>query len=125
MTLPGSGQIAYSDVSSETGGSFSKEMSWIRAYTKDGVTYFNSFHGRACFARNVDGNCDNGNCANNCNCGNINCNNCIITGGVNCTNCDSQNYLQGNCNCACTYNCTTTTTSYDCNCDCWICACTW
>jgi hypothetical protein len=124
MTLQGSGQIGFSDVSNETGGAFSNRMSWIQAYTKDGVTSLGGLYNRAWYARNVDGNCNNGNCACDCNCGNINCNNCTNCYNINCTNCDGQNWLQGNCNCACTYNCDVAgTVSFNCNCDCTFCAC--
>jgi hypothetical protein len=126
MTLPSSGQIGFSDIEIEVGIAVGStlDMAWVRSNSKGNITNMDALHGLAWYQRNVDGNCNNGNCPNNCNCGNINCGNCIITGGVNCTNCDGQAFLQSNCNCACAYNCTTEQTSYNCNCDCsWICAC--
>jgi hypothetical protein len=133
MTLPSSGSISFGDLITETGqpGGYSSSMSWVNANGKlsvggaTGMTYFAQMYDKAYYQNNNYGNCDDGNCTNNCNCGNINCNNCIINGAVNCANCDGQAYLQPNCNCNCTYNCTTEQTSYNCNCDCWICACTW
>jgi hypothetical protein len=78
------------------------------------------FYNKAYYQRYMDGNCDNGNCTNNCNCGNKNCSNCIITGRVNCANCDTQRWLQTNCNSAVApvYNCTTSGTTVNCDCSC-------
>lgn len=129
MTLPSSGPLTINDVNIETGrGSGTQTgIDWIRDNTKDNATNLNQLYNRAYYQRNNDGNCNNGNCTNNCNCGNIQCNNCLISGTVNCTNCDTQSWLQSDCNCACTYNCTTSETSYNCNCDCacacFVCAC--
>jgi len=124
MTLPASGQIALSDVSTETGQS-SPSLSWVKANTKDNVSDMNSLHGRAYYQNNNSGNCNNGNCTNNCNCGNIGGDNCFITGAINCANCDAQSWLQANCNCNCTYNCTySASASHNCNCDC-NCDCFW
>lgn len=79
----------------------------------------NGFGGKIYYQRNVDGNCDNGNCNCNGNCGNIQCRNCIPSQCVNCTNCQGQSWLQSNnCNCACTYNCNAQATSWNCNCAC-------
>lgn len=129
MTLPSSGPITINDVNIETGrgDGTATGIDWIKDNTKDNATSLTQLYGRAYYLRNVDGNCDNGNCTGNCNCGNIQCNNCVISGTVNCTNCDGQPFLQSDCNCACTYNCTTAETSYNCNCDCacacFVCAC--
>lgn len=129
MTLQSSGQISFSDINNEMGigSNYSSSLSFlndnIRPNERPGTPAMDAFFGKAWFQRNIDGNCNNGNCATNCNCGNINCNNCTITGTVNCTNCDGQPYLQSNCNCACTYNCSTGTVSYACNCACSFCAC--
>ena len=122
MTLP-SGQIGISDLNNEVGSAVN-QLSWVKSYTKDSISDMNNMHNRAWYARNVDGNCNNGNCACDCNCGNINCNNCTNCYNINCANCDGQAWLQGNCNCACTYNCDITgTVSFNCNCDCTFCAC--
>jgi len=129
MTLPSSGPLTINDVNIETGrgSGTATGLDWIRDNTKDNATALGQLYDRAYYQRNVDGNCNNGNCTSNCNCGNIQCNNCLIAATVNCTNCDAQSWLQGNCNCACTYNCTTSETSYNCNCACacacFVCAC--
>jgi len=129
MTLPSSGPLTINDVNIETGrgSGTATGIDWIRDNTKDNATNLNQLYSRAYYQRNVDGNCDNGNCTSNCNCGNIPGSNCLISGTVNCTNCDTQSWLQSDCNCACTYNCTTSETSYNCNCDCacacFVCAC--
>ena len=124
MTTP-SGQISVSDISSELGlgATYSSSLNFLNNYVKPaerpGSPNMDSFRNKAYYQRNTDGNCNNGNCTNNCNCGNINCNNCLINGGVNCTNCDGSSQLQSNCNCACTYNCTVcSSVSYNCNCQC-------
>ena len=124
MTTPYWGNtISIQDVNNEIGnGSNQLGMDWVRDNTKDGVTDLNSIHDRAWYQRNVDGNCDNGNCTSNCNCGNICCTDCYIAGPVDCANCDGRAWLQGNCNCACTYNCYTGNVSYNCNCNC---RCNW
>lgn len=124
MTLPSSGPITINDVNIETGrgSGTATGIDWIYYNTKDNATSLSQLYGRAYYQRNVDGNCNNGNCTGNCNCGNIQCNNCQISGAINCTNCDGQPWLQSDCNCACTYNCTTSETTYNCNCDC-NCAC--
>lgn len=129
MTLPSSGPITINDVNIETGRGIGAAtgIDWIRDNTKDNATSLSQLYSRSYYQRNVDGNCDNGNCTSNCNCGDTQCNNCVISGTVNCTNCDTQSWLQSDCNCACTYNCTTSETSYNCNCDCacacFVCAC--
>lgn len=125
MTLPSSGPISMSWFSLEMGqaSTFSNSMSWINARAKAASNSMSGHYGKAWYQRNVDGNCNNGNCTSNCNCGNIQCRNCYIAGVVNCANCDTQAWLQGNCNCACTYNCTVGPVSYNCNCAC-ECVCT-
>ena len=124
MTLPSSGQIALSDVSAETGQT-SPSLSWVKSNTKDSVSDMGSLYGRTYYQNNNAGNCDNGNCTNNCNCGNIGGDNCFISGPVDCSNCDSQAWLQSNCNCNCTYNCNySATASHNCRCNC-NCDCFW
>lgn len=125
MTLPASGQIAVSDVSTEIGQAttYSTDLNFLNGLLRSDQRPANpsmtAFYNKAYFQNTADGaNCANGNCTANCNCGNINCTNCLITGQINCGNCDTQSWLQNNCNCACTYNCTSTTTSYACNCAC-------
>lgn len=125
MTLQSSGPIAVSDVSTQVGLSptFSSSLSFLNGYVKPAQRpaqpNMAAFYGLNYYLRNVDGNCSNGNCTNNCNCGNIQCQNCFISETVNCVNCDTQNWLQTNCNCACTYNCNfSATATYNCNCAC-------
>ena len=121
MALPASGQISISDLVALTGQS---ALSWVLANTKDSVHDMDSIHGRNYYARNVDGNCNNGNCTFNCNCGNIQCTNCYYAGTVNCLNCDAQNWLQADCNCGSPYNCNYGPVSYNCDCACACdCAC--
>ncbi len=125
MTLPSSGQIAVSNISTEIGqaATYSASLGFlnglIRSDQRPAQPNMAGFYNKAYFQNTRDGaNCANGNCTSNCNCGNIQCNNCVITGAINCGNCDAQAWLQANCNCACTYNCTTGVTSYNCNCAC-------
>jgi hypothetical protein len=125
MTLPASGQIGISDVSTEIGQAtnFSTSLNFlnglIRSDQRPANPSLTAFYSKTYFQNNNEGNCANGNCTNNCNCGNIGGANCFINGTVNCANCDSQAWLQNNCNCACTYNCTfAATASYNCNCAC-------
>ena len=124
MTLPTSGPIGIGDVNVETsrGATTQTGLDWIRTATKDDVTQFNPLYGRTYYQRNMDGNCNNGNCTSAASSGNIQCTNCTLS-AINCANCDGQSYLQNNCNCACTYNCTQNTNqTYNCNCAC-ACAC--
>lgn len=120
MTLP-TGQIAISDINTELGLSagYSSSLSFLSGYLKSPPSSpsINDFRGKAYYRRNVDGNCNNGNCTAqggpngnctnpnapngncsnsggpngnctaNCNCGNIQCSNCLITGPSNCSNC--------------------------------------
>ena len=124
MTLPASGPISLNDVLTETGQT-SPSLSWVKTNTKDSVSDMNSLYGRAYYTSSMNGNCNNGNCGNNCNCGNIGDANCFISGTVNCANCDAKSWLQANCNCACTYNCANCTGgSHNCNCNC-NCDCFW
>jgi hypothetical protein len=125
MTLPASGQIAISDVSTEIGQAttFSTSLNFLngllRSDQRPATPSMTAFYSKTYFQNTADGaNCANGNCTSACNCGNIQCNNCVIAGAINCGNCDTQAWLQNNCNCACTYNCTTGLTSYACNCAC-------
>lgn len=144
MTLPSSGQISVSDIDAEVSpkpGGYSASLGFLNELIKPAQRpaspNLDSFHGKAYYNRNADGNCANGNCGdcNNCangnctsacNCGNINCTNCLITGqvncsvcnncsSVNCANCDTQDWLQSDCNCAPTYNCNcNAAVSYNC-----------
>lgn len=150
MTLPSSGSISMSQVSTEIGNppTASMNMAWIRDNSKTGAISLAAIYGMSWYARNVDGNCNNGNCTANCNCGSncvgaasncgfgitpncnctalncnaVDCSNCLACNNVNCANCDGRAWLQGNCNCACTYNCNTSSTvSVNCsgvNCNC-------
>ena len=155
MTLPASGQISISQIDAEVTpkpSGYSASLGFLNELIKPaqrpGTPNMDSFHSKAYYQRNTDGNCSNancgdcnncanGNCTSNCNCGNIQCNNCLIAGPsncavcnncttVNCVNCDSQRWLQSDCNCACTYNCNcNAAVSYNCttsattyNCNC-------
>jgi hypothetical protein len=123
MTLQSSGQIAISDVSTELGlgPTYSSSLGFLNGYLKSPASPPNmtAFYGTTYYQNNTAGNCNNGNCSNNCNCGNIGDANCFIIGNVNCANCDGQAYLQANCNCACTYNCANCSGgSHNCNCAC-------
>ena len=123
---PASGPIKFSDLNKAfaiTPGT-SLSLSWVKARQKVPKNKLSEDYSHDFYQRNIDGNCDNGNCVESLGSGNINCVNCVINGTVNCSNCDTTNYLQTNCNCACTYNCTTTTRSYNCNCNC-LCHCAW
>lgn len=122
MTTP-TGQISTTDVSAETGTSYSTDLNFLNSLIKPsirpGSPNMDSFRGKNYFQNTTEGNCDNGNCTNNCNCGNIGGDNCFINGTVNCTNCDAAAYLQPGTNCACTYNCTyAATASHACACTC-------
>ena len=121
MTLPASGTITLSQVSTEVGYAANTQMSlsWVSSNSKDALKAMNGLYGRGWYQKTNAGNCNNGNCTANCNCGNIQCRNCVITGGVNCVNCDSRAWLQANCNCACTYNCTYGAVTYNCDCNCY------
>lgn len=133
MTLPSTGAIGMSDINSEVGRPASTQlaMSWVRDNSKGGIVELSGAYSKTYYQRNVDGNCNNGNCTSNCNCGTncasgvsncgfgsapncncsaincnaVNCSNCLNCNAVNCANCDGKAYLQANCNCACTYNC--------------------
>ena len=125
MTLQASGQIAISDISQEIGqaASYSTSLSFlnnlIRSDQRPTTPSMTGFYSKTYFQNNNEGNCNNGNCGNNCNCGNIGDGNCFIIGPVNCANCDGQAWLQANCNCACTYNCANCSGgSHNCNCAC-------
>ena len=129
MTLPSSGQIGVSDISVEIGQptSYSTDLNFLNNLIVSGqrpsTPNMAGFYGKAYFANNTAGNCNNGNCSTASSSGNIQCTNCTIT-AINCSNCDTQSWLQSNCNCACTYNCTQNTNqTYACNCAC-ACNCT-
>ena len=124
MTLPAPGNpISIQEVNVEIGQTptFTEDLSFLNGLllTPAASPNMGAFFSKAYFQANNQGNCDNGNCTNNCNCGNIQCTNCFISGTTNCLNCQPQAYLQTNCNCACTYNCeTSSTATYNCNCAC-------
>jgi hypothetical protein len=124
MTTP-SGQIGINDINTEVGlsSTYSSDLNFLNGKIKPSIRptapNMASFQSKTYFQNTTEGNCNNGNCQNNCNCGNIGGDNCFINGGVNCANCDDQSYLQSNCNCACSYNCTyTNSASHACNCTC-------
>ena len=116
MTLPASGSIAISQISTELGmaSTASNNLSFINSKTK--VAYqqaspsMNNYYSKAYYQKNNAGNCNNGNCACDCNCNPYpsNCQNCTVCTTINCANCDGTPQLQPNCNCACTYNCAIT-----------------
>lgn len=127
MTLPvAPNSISVSQINTEIGSATttSRTLEFLNGLIKPAqrpaTPNMNSFRGLTYYQRNVDGNCNNGNCAAcDCNCGAIDCSDCYISGTVNCANCDTQSWLQTNCNCACTYNCQVSACfSYDCNCQC-------
>lgn len=121
MTLPASGQISLSNVNVEAarGPTVTIDMAWISGNTKDAAKSLSALYSRAWYQRNVDGNCNNGNCNCACNCGDLNCANCFVVNCVNCANCDARPWLQSNCNCACTYNCLQSQCyTLNCNCAC-------
>ena len=126
MTLPASGTISLSNFNTERGvaSTTNTDLNWIKSNTKSGQesNSFTGYYNKAWYQRNVDGNCNNGNCNCSGNCGNIQCRNCFSSQCINCANCDSRAWFQNNCNCACTYNCNAGAVSYNCNCAC-DCAC--
>lgn len=128
MPLPASGTISYNDVNVEMGrGSGAAiDMAFIYNNTKSGQQSYtlSNYYSKVWYQRNVDGNCNNGNCACNCNCYDFpqNCANCFNCANINCANCDTRSWLQNNCNCACTYNCAITGNCWQSNCNC-NCAC--
>lgn len=116
MTLPTSGTIAASDFRTEMlRAGQSIDMSWVAANTKTGqvpsINAMNGYYNKSYYQRNMDGNCNNGNCATaqgTAACWDsvcTNCSNCYNCAAVNCTNCDTQKWLQSNCNCSTGYNC--------------------
>lgn len=130
MTLPSSGPLSINAVNIEAGLGATTQtgIDWVRSNTKDNATAISQLYSRAWYQRNVDGNCNNGNCTSATSSGNIQCRNCALDVLGNCVNCDARNWLQSDCNCACTYNCTQNSNqTYDCNCDCacacFVCAC--
>lgn len=124
MTTP-SGQIGVNDINTEIGlsATYSSDLNFLNGKIKPSIRpttpNMADFQSKNYFQNTTEGNCNNGNCQNNCNCGNIGGDNCFINGGVNCANCDDQAYLQPGTNCACSYNCTyTNSASHACNCTC-------
>ena len=81
MTTPNYGNpIATSDVNSETGRGTTAQtgIDWISANTKGNPTDYNSYHNKAWFQSNKDGNCNNGNCSTGSSSGNIQCQNSVV-----------------------------------------------
>lgn len=117
MTLPASGSIAISQISTELGmaSTASNNLSFIKSKTKAAYQQaspsMNNYYSKAYYQKNNAGNCNNGNCACNCDEGlcTFHCSwgQCVVCNTINCANCDSTPQLQPNCNCACTYNCAT------------------
>lgn len=120
MTLPASGTISFLNFQTETGDTGDISLDWIRTNTKTGQASnsLNGYYSKAWYQRNVDGNCDNGNCTNCAsNCGDTNCVNCYAMQCVNCLNCDARSWIQNNCNCrSVSYNCVLNAVSYNCAC---------
>lgn len=127
MTLPASPPITLAGIGNEWGDprptELSTALSWVKPSQRPATNSIAAYTNKLKYQRTIDGNCNNGNCTNQCNCaGAFQCVNCSINGTVNCANCDTQEWLQdcgGNCNCACTYNCSfITNVYYDCDCQC-------
>jgi len=123
MTLPSSGTISISQISTEIGqpSTYTDSLSFLNGLllTPVSTPSLTAFYGLTYYQNTNQGNCSNGNCTSNCNCGNIQCTNCYIAGTVDCVNCQTKPYLQTGTNCtACTYNCQTGPVSYNCNCAC-------
>ena len=121
MTLPSSGPISISNINTEIGqsASYSSSLSFLNdlivASQRPSSPNMGGFYSKAYFQNSTQGNCNNGNCSNNCNCAcDYNCVNCVDCNPTNCVNCDSQSWLQTNCNCACTYNCNVISVPYNC-----------
>ena len=125
-------QISFGDINTRVGqaSNYSSSMSWIKSITKPGQesNSLGDYNNKYWYKRDVDGNCNNENCATGpADSGNKNCVNCYtseLTATQYTKNCDTTNYLQTNCNCACTYNCNSNQYSTNCDCDC-NCACPW
>ena len=125
MTLPALGNpIFVSDVSTEIGQAptFSATLGFLNgevlAEQRPTSPAMSVFAGKTYYANNMAGNCNNGNCQNDCACGNKNCGNCVIVGGVDCANCQDRAWLQTDCNCNCAYNCVTGSVTINCDCAC-------
>ena len=130
MTLPSApNSISVSQINTEIGSATttSRTLQYLNGLIKPaqrpGSPNMDAFRGKAWYQRNVDGNCNNGNCGNcesdiQSDCGEFACFLCYAYQCINCTNCDAQNWLQTNCNCACTYNCNVGYWTYNCNCAC-------
>ena len=123
MTLPTSGPISFSQVNTELelGATFSSDLNFlnnqIRIDQRPQIPNMFAFYGKAYYQRNLDGNCNNGNCNQSFSSGNIQCQNCS-NAAINCVNCDTRRWLQVNCNCFTgQYNCTSLSNqTYNCNC---------
>jgi len=125
MTLPASGAISVSQISTEIGqaSTYSTDLGFLNGLIlpslRPAAPTLTAFYNLNYYQSSMNGDCNNGNCNCNCNCsGNIQCNNCS-TATVVCANCDTQQWLQTGANCACTYNCSTIQDIvYNCNCNC-------
>jgi hypothetical protein len=131
MTLPIAGPISVSDINQkvELAPNFSSSLQFLNGYIKPELRpvqpNMSAFYGLNYYQRNLDGNCNNGNCTQNLSTGNIQCQNCALQ-NVNCANCDTQKWLQSNCNCFTgVYNCNQLNNQrYNCNCNCGKIICT-
>jgi hypothetical protein len=131
MTLQTTGPISVSDINVEVERTptFSSDLNFlnglIRIDQRPAQPNMGTFYGKAYYQRNLDGNCNNGNCSQSISSGNIQCQNCSL-GAVNCANCDNQKWLQANCNCfSGQYNCNQVANqTYNCNCNCGKIICT-
>ena len=112
MTLPSSGPIDVAAINTEIGlpNTLSSTLSFLNGYLKSPAESPNlgAFFGTAYYQRNVDGNCNNGNCSNSGS-GNGNCTAVIVPDNGNCAIGGGPN---GNCNINCNcgniqcHNCT-------------------
>jgi hypothetical protein len=131
MTLQSTGPISVSDINVEVERTptFSSDLNFlnglIRIDQRPVQPNMGAFYGKAYYQRNLDGNCNNGNCDQSISSGNIQCRNCSL-GAVNCANCDNQKWLQVNCNCFTgQYNCNQVANqTFNCNCNCGKIICT-
>jgi hypothetical protein len=125
MTLQTSGPISFTDVNDklELPSNFSSDLNFlnnqIRIDQRPQIPNMFAFYGKNYYQRDLDGNCNNGNCNQSFSSGNIQCTNCSNI-AINCVNCDTRRWLQANCNCfSGQYNCTSLANqTFNCNCNC-------